>query len=88
LSLDFQCDPGFPEAWRKEPYYGQIKSLAAAADRHGGLISVRSGRNLIVVAPDRDFPLGEAGPDDEMIREYSGNRLTGVRPVRAGEARP
>jgi hypothetical protein len=42
--LGFQCDPGFPEAWRKEPYYGQIKSLAAIAARHDGLISVNLGR--------------------------------------------
>ncbi len=83
--LDFQCDPGFPEAWRKEPYCGEIKRLAAIALRHDGLICVNSGRNLIIVAPEQDFALGEVAEQDEIIREYSGERLVGVRVVKARE---
>jgi hypothetical protein len=81
--FDFQCDPGFPQAWRKEPYYGQIKSLAAIAVKHDGMISVHSGRNLIIVAPEGEFPLGEVADEDEIIREFSGNRLVGVRVIKA-----
>jgi hypothetical protein len=84
--LDFQCDPGFPEAWRKEPYYSQIKRLAATAAHHDGMISVHSGRNLIIVASDGEFPLGEVGNEDEIIREYSGNSLVAARVVRVNGA--
>jgi hypothetical protein len=82
-SLTFRCDPGFPEAWRKEPYYGQIRSLAAVAVQHDGMISVHTGRNLIVVAPAGEFALGEVAVEDEIIREFSGNSLVGVRVIKA-----
>ena len=85
--LDFQCDPGFPEAWRKEPYYGQIRSLATTADRHDGMISVVAGRNHIIVSPEGEFPLGAVGHDDEIIREYDGKRLVRVRLVKASDPR-
>ena len=81
--LGFQCDPGFPEAWRKEPYYGQIKNLAAVAARHDGLISVNAGRHLTIVSPEREFALGEVGEQDEIVREYSSDRLIGVRVIKA-----
>jgi hypothetical protein len=84
--LAFQCDPGFPEAWRKEPYYSGIKSLAALAAQHDGIVSVQSGRTLIVVAPDNEFAFADAGETDEIVREYAGNRLVGVRLVKAGGA--
>jgi hypothetical protein len=87
-SLAFLCDPGFPEAWRKEPYYSQIKGLAAIAVRHDGMISVRTGRNLIVVAPEGEFALGDVDVADELIREFSGSRLVGVRVIKAGQTRP
>ena len=85
--LDFQCDPGFPEAWRKEPYFGEIRSWAAIAAKHEGIISVQSGRNLLIVSAEGEFPVGEAGEADEIIRDYSGDRLTGVRVVKAGDVR-
>ena len=65
--------------------YGQIKSLAAIAARHDGLISVNSGRNLIIVAPEREFAVGEVGDQDEIVREYSGDRLVGVQVIKAGK---
>ena len=77
---------GFPEAWRKEPYYSGIKSLAALAAQHDGIVSVQSGRTLIVVAPDNEFAFADAGETDEIVREYAGNRLVGVRLVKAGGA--
>lgn len=85
--LDFQCDPGFPEAWRKEPYYSQIKSWAGIAAKHEGTISVHSGRHLIIISREGEFPLGEAHDKDQIIREYSGNRLIGVRLVKADDPR-
>jgi len=81
--LDFQCDPGFPRAWHKEPYHSQILHLAAVAAAHDGIISVCVGRRMTVIAPEGEFPLGEVGNDDQIIREYSGKRLVGIRLVKA-----
>jgi hypothetical protein len=77
--LDFQCDPGFPQAWRQEPYYSQILKLAAIAIPHDGTISVCVGRRMTIITPEREFPLGEVSNDDTIIREYSGKRLVGAR---------
>jgi hypothetical protein len=77
--LDCQCDPEFPQAWRKEPYYSQILSLADIAGLHDGIISVCVGRKMTIVTREREFPLGEVGSDDKIIREYSGKRLVGAR---------
>jgi hypothetical protein len=85
--LTFQCEPGFPQAWRKEPYYTQIKNMVAIAAKHGGMISVHSGHNLIVVLPGGEIPLGQADDKDEIIREYLGDQLVGVRLVKAADAR-
>jgi hypothetical protein len=35
------------------------------------------------VAPEGEFPLGEVADRDEIIREFSGNRLVGVRVIKA-----
>lgn len=85
--LEFQCDQGFPEAWRKEPYHSQIRKLAAVAAKNNGMISVRSGRDSIVLSAEAEFPIGEVGDQDEIIHEYSGERLVGVRLVKAGDPR-
>ena len=82
--LDFQCDPGFPEAWRKEPYYSEIKRLSAIAEEHDGMVAVQAGRNMIIISPDGEFPLGEVRDEDEIIREFEGRRLVRVRVVKPG----
>ena len=83
--LEFQCDPGFPEAWRKEPYQGQIRRLAAVAVKNDGIILVRSGRKSIVVSFESEFPLGEIGEDDEVVLDYRGDRMVGARVVKEGK---
>jgi len=84
--LNFQCDPGFPRAWRKEPYYSHILHMASVAAAHDGIISICVGRSMTIVTPEREFPLGDVSDKDQIIREYSGKRLVGVRIVKAGES--
>ena len=81
--LTFQCDRGFPQAWRKEPYHSQIMKLVAIAAEHDGMISVHSGQSLIAILPTGEFPVGQGDPSDEIIREYSGGRLVAVRLAKA-----
>lgn len=55
-------DPDDPGAWRREPWYGDLKRWARA----GMQVAVYVGRRVTVVLPDRDTELGLVG-DDEMI---------------------
>jgi hypothetical protein len=83
--LAIRCDPGYPNAWRKEPYRSQILQWAKAAKPQDGPIVVAIGNRLTVIAPEGEFPLGEFGEGDQIFREFSGGRLVGVRVVRASE---
>ena len=73
--FEFQCDPGYPQAWRKRPYYSQILHLAAIAVAHDGIVLVCVGTTRTIIAPEGEFSLGEMGGDERIIREYGGKRL-------------
>jgi hypothetical protein len=61
--------------------------LVAIAAKHDGIISVYSGQNLIVVSLTGEFPLGQVNHNDQIVREYHGDRLVGVRLVKDVDAR-
>jgi hypothetical protein len=65
--LSVHVDPARPDAWRKEPYYSQIKRWAVAAAAHRGQVIVWQGQSTIAVLPDRDKDLGEVRPDQFII---------------------
>ena len=48
-------DPGYPNAWRREPYYGQLLALAQR-----NLVKIRVGRRFIRLNAD--------GSEEEMTR--------------------
>lgn len=59
-------DPDRPNAWRKEPYYSDIKSWARAAAKNQGRVVVSLGNDVIVVTPDGETNLGPV-KDDQLI---------------------
>jgi hypothetical protein len=59
-------DPGVPNAWRAEPYYSEIRSMADHAAATAGTVFVQIGRRMIAVFPDREVDLGVVA-EDEMI---------------------
>jgi hypothetical protein len=65
--LSVHVDPARPDAWRKEPYYSQIKRWAVAAAQQRGQVIVWQGRSTVAVLPDRDKDLGEVRPDQFII---------------------
>lgn len=83
--LEVYCDPGFPAAWRKEPYYSQILQWAKAARPHDGTVVIRVGNRMTLIAPEGEFPFGQVSPGDQMVREFSGERLTSARIVKASK---
>lgn len=66
-SMNVQVDPGQPNAWRREPYYSQLRKWAAASlplKRH---VLVHVNKATTVVLPDRDVPLGVFNAGDRLV---------------------
>jgi hypothetical protein len=61
-----QVDPGAPAAWRKEPYYAGLRSLARTllADRRHVVMFV--GDEATLVMPDEAIPLGKWSAADQF----------------------
>jgi hypothetical protein len=73
-------DPGYPSAWRRAPYYENLKRWAAQAaqrfpDLH--LVDVMIGARCIVIQPDRDVEVGILAAD-EMVQLQSRMTPTGA----------
>lgn len=81
--VDIHCDPAFPKAWRREPYYRLIQEWALAAKEDGGAVMIRTGKETILIAPEGEFPLGDLQDNDRIEIEYSGSRITAVRALKA-----
>jgi hypothetical protein len=62
-----QVDPGSPAAWKREPYYGQIKRWAGAALAEKRHVIVFLNQVATVILPDRDVPVGPIGPGDRLV---------------------
>jgi len=60
-------DPGYPTAWRAEPYYRQLKEWARAAVDRDGQVCVYVKLRTIVILPTRDVDLGELTNGDFII---------------------
>jgi hypothetical protein len=81
--IEIRCDPGFPDAWRKEPFRSEIRQRAVSGETRDVTVVVVSSRKLILVTPDRDFDLGVVGPDERIVRELEGTRVVNAMVVKA-----
>ena len=66
-------DPGFPSAWRRSPYYENLKQWATKAAQmlpEMYLVDVLIGQRSIVILPDRDVEVGVLEPDEGLHLEY------------------
>ena len=59
-------DPDRSDAWRKEPFYTDIKRWALATAKTQGQVLVAQGRDMIVVTPQGETNLGPVR-DDQLI---------------------
>ncbi len=62
-----QVDPGAPQAWKREPYYGQLKAWAAGALRERRHVVVFINQLATVILPDRDVSVGAIEPGDRIV---------------------
>jgi hypothetical protein len=81
--IEVRCDPGFPNAWRRDPYHGTILQWCAVARAHGDIVIVCVGAKMTIIAPEGEFPLGEVRDDDRIVPKFSGRKLVGVSVVKA-----
>ncbi|MBS0482394.1 MAG: hypothetical protein JSR96_09630 [Proteobacteria bacterium] len=70
--INFTVDPGAPGRWREQPWYGDIKALAALAFQQNRQVLISIGSKVIVMLPDREVDLGPVD-DSEIV-------VTGRRP--------
>jgi hypothetical protein len=83
--IEVRCDPGFPEAWRKEPFRSEIQKLAEAGEMHDVTVLVMVDRKMILVTPEREFDLGVVGFDQRIVRELEGTRVVNATVLRADD---
>lgn len=80
-----RCDPGFPKAWRKEPYYGQIRQWASQAGPQGGEVFIGVGHDITILANGRELHVGAVAEQDGFATEYDASgRLLRCRVVPPG----
>jgi hypothetical protein len=65
--LVVHVDPGSPQAWRKEPYYSQLKRWARNLADQRGLLNLYIGKRVIVVLPNKDVDLGSFNLGDRIV---------------------
>jgi hypothetical protein len=83
--IEVRCDPGFPDAWRKEPFRSEIQEWAISGQTHDVTVVVIVGQRMTLVTPEREFDLGVVGPDQRIVREIEGTRVLGVSVVKASD---
>lgn len=83
--IEIRCDPGFPEAWRKEPFRSEIQALATSGEAHDVTVVIVVGQKMILIAPDREFDLGVVRPDQRIVRELEGTRVVNASVVKASD---
>ena len=70
-------DPDRPDAWRKQPYYADLKKWSLNAARQKSVVVVHVGDSLTVILPDRDKPFG-ALRSDQSLKLLTRNGPRGV----------
>ncbi|MGX9427423.1 MULTISPECIES: hypothetical protein [Bradyrhizobium] len=83
--IEIRCDPGFPDAWRREPIRSEITKLAVSGEEHDVTVLVIIGAKMMLVTPDREFDLGVVGPYQRIVRELEGNRVIGASVVKVSD---
>jgi hypothetical protein len=83
--IEVRCDPGYPDAWRKEPFRSEIRQWAISGETQDVTVVVIVGARMILVTPEQEFDLGIVRPDQRIVRELEGTRVVGATVVEASE---
>jgi len=83
--LEVRCDPGFPNAWRKEPYHSELREWATSGEALDMTVVVIVGQRMTLVTPEHEFDLGIVGPDERIVRELEGNKVVNATIAKASD---
>lgn len=73
--LAIHVDPSDPNAWRREPFFRQIKTFAARAAGTAQQVAVYIKDRVIVILPNKEVDVGTMNPGDHLVvRELVGSR--------------
>jgi hypothetical protein len=90
-TLVVMVDPAYPDAWRAQPFYDQIKQWSLAVIDERGDVYVSIGDRLVAIFPEEDLEAGPSEADDTVamayIRENGKRRPTVARRRPDGEVR-
>jgi hypothetical protein len=65
--LAVYVDPSRPDAWREQPYYGELKHWSRLAARELKQVIVVVGDRSIAILPDEDVDLGVTTADERIV---------------------
>jgi hypothetical protein len=65
-----EVEPSKPEAWRRQPYYAQLKRWSQATPAGTGMVVVKVRGAATVVLPDADLAIGRVADDDNIWAGY------------------
>jgi len=80
--LAAHVDASSPGAWRRSPYYEDLKRWSADAIKNQQQVSVWIGQQCIVILPDKEIDLGIVGADEVVV---STTRMTPNGPEHGAE---
>jgi Fe-S-cluster containining protein len=66
-ALRVTVDPGMPLAWKQAPYYSRLKQFSESFFRQDQKILLDLRGKITVILPDREVPLGEVAPGEEIV---------------------
>ncbi|MBS0297922.1 MAG: YkgJ family cysteine cluster protein [Proteobacteria bacterium] len=68
--LVVDVDPAYPDAWRQQPYYDQIKIWSEAVLRDGARVMVNVGPRMFGIFPEEDLDAGLKTPGGRVSMGY------------------
>jgi hypothetical protein len=60
-------DPGYPDAWKVQPYHSQLRMWAKRAINSEHQVIVNVGKRVICILPDKDVDLGPMQPGEKIV---------------------
>jgi hypothetical protein len=65
--IALHVDPSDPTAWRRQPYFQQLKQFATKAVDTKQQVVVYIDKRVIVIFPNKEVEVGTMNPGDQLV---------------------